>query len=144
MPKQWRAADARLRALLTPNAAERLIVGGMKGGAMLAVTVNRIESGGEGVLREWFEEMAGRREEVEASMRDQTVREMQAFIVGPSEVPLLMLVALVDDPVESRERFQSSPLAIDLDFQRVMGAVLGSHFHDTPVFGCVVDADEAD
>ncbi len=91
---------------------------------MLTVNVNRVKPGKEAALHSWFEEMTGRRDEVVDTLREQSVRHVQAFIVRTSDGPLLFLASEVEDMVLARKAFLASTGAIDADFKRVMSEVL--------------------
>jgi hypothetical protein len=75
-------------------------------------------------LEAWLGELARRRDEVQATFRDEGVRSERVFLIHHPEGPLLFVLAESEDPAVARAVFQRSVHPIDAEHRAVLAEVL--------------------
>ncbi len=94
----------------------------------------RLKPGSLPRVREWAAELTRRRDEVMATLRDETVRVESAFLESGPEGDFLVYYMRVDDLETSRRAADSSPHPIDAYHRAVMTEIVESHETLTPLF----------
>lgn len=94
----------------------------------------RLKPGSLPRVREWAAELTRRRDEVMATLRDETVRVESAFLESGPEGDFIVYYMRVDDPETSRRAADSSAHAIDGYHRAVMREIVESHQALTPLF----------
>jgi hypothetical protein len=101
---------------------------------MLQTWIHRIKPGYEGRLREWFEQLHAREQEVRESFGGAGVRAEQAFILPGVEGGLLIYVSETDNAGHASRTFDESTLAIDVEHRRVMEECLEGGLDVVPAY----------
>lgn len=89
----------------------------------------RIKSGSVGRVREWAAELTGRRDEVLATMRDETARVESVFLDSTPDGDFLVYYMRVDDTETDRQAVATSTHAIDAYHRNFMREVIESSRH---------------
>jgi len=84
----------------------------------------RLKPGSVDRVRAWAAELLKRREEVMATLRDETVRVESAFLDSSEAGDFLVYYMRTDDEEQSRKAVQSSTHAIDAYHREFMNAVV--------------------
>ncbi len=71
-------------------------------------------------LREWYRELASRRDEALASLQNEGIRQEAAFILDTEHGELLCVFIEVEDMEKANEAFYSSPYELDHMHRQVM------------------------
>ncbi len=86
----------------------------------------RLKPGSVPRVREWAAELGRRRDEVMATLRDETVRVETAFLDSSEDGDFLVYYIRVDDPEANRQAVERSTHAIDAYHRAFMSAVVES------------------
>ena len=84
----------------------------------------RLKPGSLDRVRAWAAELTKRRDEVMATLRDETVRVESAFLESTEAGDFLVYYMRTDDEEQSRRAVTSSPHAIDAYHRDFMNAVV--------------------
>jgi hypothetical protein len=94
----------------------------------------RLKPGSLPRVREWAAELTRRRDEVMATLRDETVRVESAFLESGPDGDFIVYYMRVDDLETSRRAVESSPHPIDAYHRAVMREIVESRRALTPLF----------
>ena len=86
----------------------------------------RLKAGSVPRVREWAAELTRRRDEVMATLRDETVRVESAFLESGTDGDFLVYYMRVDDPEQSQAAVAQSKHAIDVYHRAFMNEVIES------------------
>ena len=92
---------------------------------MLRISIRRVLPGKIDRLRAWLAELGERKDEVEKTFVDETVRHEQAFILELSDGPVLVYAMEAEDFERSKAAYANSVHAIDSEHRAVMDECLG-------------------
>ena len=93
----------------------------------------RLKPGSLARVQEWAAELTRRRDEVLATLRDETVRVESAFLESGPEGDFLIYYMRVDDLETSRRAVETSTHPIDAYHREVMNEVVDSRQMLTPL-----------
>ena len=94
----------------------------------------RLKPGSLPRVREWAAELTRRRDEVMATLRDETVRVESAFLESSADGDFLVYYMRVDDLETSRHAAETSTHPIDAYHRAVMKEIVESRAMLTPLF----------
>lgn len=84
---------------------------------MLQTTFARVDEEDVPRLRSWLSSLASRRDELRESYREHGTRHELFFLVRIQRLPILLLLAEVDDAERATRSFLHSELPIDVEFK---------------------------
>jgi hypothetical protein len=87
---------------------------------MLQATVARIDEEDVARLRTWLESLRERRKELQESYRQQGTHHELFLLIRTRHLPILVLVAEVDDVEQATKSFLRSNLPIDVEFKSLV------------------------
>ena len=100
---------------------------------MLQLAVRSVHPDQVENLRQWFTELqTDRRDEVVATLIDETVTQETAVLIPNNGNPILIYAMEVDDPIQSKASANSGKHPIDAEHRAVMqAAIIGAPDHET-------------
>jgi hypothetical protein len=84
---------------------------------MLHTTIARVDEEDVPRLRSWLASLSSRADELRGSYRQQGTRQELFLLVRTRRLPILVIVAEVDDVQQASRSFLASQLPIDLEFK---------------------------
>ena len=101
---------------------------------MLRVAIKRVRPGKESRLRAWLAELNSRADEVRETLRGETVRAEQPYIVAGDEGPLLVYVMEAEDFGQGSKAFAASSHKLDAEHKEVMRECVGESLKLDPLY----------
>ena len=87
---------------------------------MLQATVARIDEEDVSELREWLGSLSARRAELQESYRIHGPRHELFLLIRTRHLPILVVIAEVEDDEQAKESFLRSKLPIDVEFKTLV------------------------
>jgi hypothetical protein len=105
---------------------------------MLQINIFRIKPEQEPRLREWLQGLNNRADEVRETLREETVRAEQAYIIPSSDGPILVYAMEAEDCARATERYMHSEHPIDIEAIETMRECLSQSLRLSPIYDIAI------
>ena len=105
---------------------------------MLQINIYRIRPEQEPRLREWLLKLNNRADEARETLREETVRAEQAYIVPSSDGPFFVYAMEAEDCERAADRYMRSEHPIDMEAKEIMRECLDQSLHLSPIYDIAI------